>query len=147
VKTSVPHESPPPRAAAAGLPRRATGTTPAAAAARTVAAAAAAAALLLLGACGGREPEPEEAPPPPPAAEPVRELTPDERLAEQVRQAMLQAPALNRENVRIAVVRSQVFLTGEVSAPHLRDEAVAVASEVPGVQSVQSKISVARPPR
>jgi osmotically-inducible protein OsmY len=107
-------------------------------------AAAAAGAALVLGACGGREPEPEEPPAPPAEVEPVRELTPDERLAEQVRQAMLQAPALNRENVRIAVVQGQVFLTGEVSAPHLRDEAVAIAGEVPGVRAVHSKVSVRR---
>lgn len=71
-------------------------------------------------------------------------LTPDEKLAEAVCEAMLQAPALATENIKIAVVQKQVFLTGEVSAPHLRDEAVAVAGSVPGVLSVQSKIHVKR---
>ncbi|MBA2564826.1 MAG: BON domain-containing protein [Gemmatimonadetes bacterium] len=81
---------------------------------------------------------------PPPAAEAPAPLTPDERLAEEVRQAMLQAPALAREDVRIAVVNGQVFLAGAVAAPHLRDEAVAVAGSVAGVKSVQSKINVGR---
>lgn len=80
----------------------------------------------------------------PPAVETPVEPGPDEKLAEAVRGAMLQAPALAREDIKIAVVQGQVFLAGEVSAPHLRDEAVAVAGEVPGVLRVQSKISVRR---
>ena len=102
------------------------------------------AAILLLASCESRDPEPRDAPAPPAEVEPVRELTPDERLAEQVRQAMLQAPALTREDIKIAVVQSQVFLTGQVAAPHLRDEAVLIAGEVPGVRAVHSKISVGR---
>lgn len=100
--------------------------------------------VLLATDCGG---EPEAAPEPAvpaPAAETARELTPDEQLAEDVRAAMAQAPALQTENIEIAVSHRQVFLAGHVSAPHLRDEAVAVAGEVPGVLSVQSKINVRR---
>jgi hypothetical protein len=59
-------------------------------------AAAAAVAALVLGACGRREPEPEEAPAPPAEAEPVRELTPDERLAEQVRHGRTSASRSSR---------------------------------------------------
>lgn len=88
--------------------------------------------------------EPVEEAPPTPAAEAEPELTPDEKLAEHVRQAMLQAPALARENIRIAVAQGKVFLMGEVTAPHLRDEAVAVAGSVPGVTAVDSKINVRR---
>ena len=99
--------------------------------------------LALGGPAGCRQEEVEEARPAPPAAQaPPRELTPDERLAEAVREALLQAPALASENIDISVVQGQVFLAGEVSAPHLRDEAVAVAGSVPGVQGVQSKINV-----
>ena len=97
--------------------------------------------LLPLAGCGG-EPA-EEAPlPPPPVAELARPLTPDEQLAEDVRRALEQAPALQKEKIRIAASNGLVLLMGEVSAPHLRDEAVAVAGEVPGVQSVDSKLNV-----
>jgi BON domain-containing protein len=98
--------------------------------------------LLLVPAC--REEPPVDPPPPPPPAEAEVELTPDELLAEAVRQAFLQAPALAQQNITIAVVQSQVFLTGDVAAPHLRDEAVAVAGSVSGVKSVESRIRVVR---
>jgi osmotically-inducible protein OsmY len=79
-----------------------------------------------------------------PSANAPRPLTPDERLAEDVKNAMLQAPALASENIQIAVVQGLVVLAGTVSAPHLRDEAVQVAGSVPGVKSVQSKLAVKR---
>lgn len=95
--------------------------------------------------CGEQPAEEPAAESPAPGAEAAPELTADEKLAEEVRRAMLQAPALAREEIQIAVVQAQVFLTGQVSAPHLRDEAVAVAGQVPGVEGVQSKINVRRP--
>jgi hypothetical protein len=73
-----------------------------------------------------------------------RPLTPDEKLAEDVKNAMLQAPALASEDIRIATNQGLVVLAGTVSAPHLRDEAVQVAGSVPGVKSVQSKLVVKR---
>ncbi len=79
-----------------------------------------------------------------PAANAPRPLTPDEKLAEDVRHAMLQAPALAREDIQIATAQGLVVLAGSVSAPHLRDEAVLVAGSVPGVKSVQSKLVVKR---
>jgi hypothetical protein len=79
-----------------------------------------------------------------PSVDAPRPLTPDEKLAEDVRHAMLQAPALAREDIQIATAQGLVVLAGSVSAPHLRDEAVLVAGSVPGVKSVQSKLVVKR---
>ena len=79
-----------------------------------------------------------------PSVNAPRPLTPDEKLAEDVKSAMLQAPALASENIQIAAVQGLVVLAGSVSAPHLRDEAVQVAGSVPGVKSVQSKLLVKR---
>jgi BON domain-containing protein len=80
----------------------------------------------------------------PPSANTPRPLTADEKLAEDVKNAMLQAPALASEDIQIAVVQGLVVLAGTVSAPHLRDEAVQVAGSVPGVKRVQSKLNVKR---
>lgn len=90
------------------------------------------------------EPGASDAATPSQAPQPPAPLTPDQELAERVRESLLRAPALARENIEIAVVQQQVFLMGEVSAPHLRDEAVAIAGDVEGVRGVQSRISVAR---
>jgi hypothetical protein len=80
----------------------------------------------------------------PPSAKIPRPLTADEKLAQDVRNAMLQAPALASEDIQIAVAQGLVVLAGTVSAPHLRDEAVQVAGSVPGVERVQSKLNVKR---
>ncbi len=118
---------------------------------------AAALAVLLPGAvataaCGRRTdqaPAPTDEPRTPrsdlaPSVNAPRPLTPDEKLAEDVKSAMLQAPALANEDIQIATVQGMVLLAGTVSAPHLRDEAVQVAGSVPGVKSVQSKLVVKR---
>lgn len=96
-------------------------------------------------ACGGGPEAAREADRPPaamPAA--VPESSPDERLAKAVQQAFLQAPALAGQDIRIAASRGHVLLMGRVSAPHLRDEAVAVAGSVPGVRGVDSRLEVGR---
>ena len=100
------------------------------------------AALAAAPAC--REEPAEEAAPVPPPAEVSPPLTPDERLAEDVRRALSQAPALGDQEIKISVRQGQVFLFGDVTAGHLRDEAVAIAGNVPGVRGVQSKINVRR---
>ena len=108
--------------------------------------AALAALAVALAACGS-DPAEEPAPAPAPPAAAAPEPSPDERLAEDVRDALLQAPALVREDIRVAVSRGHVLLVGRVSAPHLRDEAVAVAGSVPGVEGVESKLAVGRAAR
>jgi osmotically-inducible protein OsmY len=80
----------------------------------------------------------------PATPEVLPEPSPDEKLAQAVREAILQAPALAGESITVTVSRGEVVLSGEVSAAHLRDEAVAISGDVPGVERVRSEIRVRR---
>ncbi len=75
----------------------------------------------------------------------VQRWATDEVLFRTVQKALLESDALQSVAIRASVSQGVVTLLGEVPDAKLRDRAVAVAKEVPGVVDVRSQITVQSP--
>jgi osmotically-inducible protein OsmY len=75
----------------------------------------------------------------------VAEHASDELLFRVVQRHLLEDRSLEGVAIAAEVAGRVVVLSGDVADPKLRDRAVAVAREIPGVRGVESRIRVATP--
>jgi len=77
------------------------------------------------------------------AAKQAAEIGSDAALFRAVQSRLLEDDALKQVAVSATVRNAQVTLTGRVPEASLRDRALAIARETPGVRAVESEIEVA----
>lgn len=92
----------------------------------------------LLGCAVASEPVPGQRPDD--ASESVSARENDEIITARVREAILQEPALQSENIGVETSDGLVRLTGAVSSIIVMEKAVEVAGKVPGVKAVKDEM-------